>query len=564
MKKVLLSVAAIFAAMSLNAQEVCTFNVDNALELDSENGTALTAGTVLGQTESIVATIGADDTYKPQSATFTVNGTDITGGLQGATNPKDADGGVPATTLVAPASGAFLQFEAKADGFLYVMHKASSNKAYTVFEEGTPISYTYAAIGDEASLLGGVYSYTLPYEVENEQFVVKNSVEWAEQEYLKVANPDAYAANWKEETADDGTTKKTWDPAIKINGLGVLKFPVYKDCKYLVNANGSKITAIGFAFSTEDNVLIQSGDVVIYKGESAAEPVKKVYSVIGTLVGNWDVDTDMELVNGLYTATIDNVAAGSYEWKIRQDHAWTINWGDNGDGTGVQDGPNFKAEMPEGGSITITFDPATAAINAYVVGGAIEPAGEVVLYENDFTGITEFTGWSQFDDSQTDGKVEVDADGVAITVGVQTGQLWQPQVMIVPDGSFNLEEDGNYKVVITAKYPTDGTLQVNMGSWSANDQATFPITATGDFQTDEFDFEGWSVNAEGAHLLFQCGDFKGTTIVKSVKIIQIGGETAIKSVKAAKEDGAIYNLAGQKVNASYKGVVIKNGKKYIQ
>ena len=564
MKKVLLSVAAIFAAMSLNAQEVCTFNVDNALELDSENGTALTAGTVIGQTESIVATVGADDTYKPQSATFTVNGTDITGGLQGATNPKDADGGVPATTLVAPASGAFLQFEAKADGFLYVMHKASSNKAYTVFEEGTPISYTYAAIGDEASLLGGVYSYTLPYEVENEQFVVKNSVEWAEQEYLKVANPDAYAANWKEETADDGTTKKTWDPAIKINGLGVLKFPVYKDCKYLVNANGSKITAIGFAFSTEDNVLIQSGDVVIYKGESAAEPVKKVYSVIGTLVGNWDVDTDMELVNGLYTATIDNVAAGSYEWKIRQDHAWTINWGDNGDGTGVQDGPNFKAEMPEGGSITITFDPATAAINAYVVGGAIEPTGEVVLYENDFTGITEFTGWSQFDDSQTDGKVEVDADGVAITVGVQTGQLWQPQVMIVPDGSFNLEEDGNYKVVITAKYPTDGTLQVNMGSWSANDQATFPITATGDFQTDEFDFEGWSVNAEGAHLLFQCGDFKGTTIVKSVKIIQIGGETAIKSVKAAKEDGAIYNLAGQKVSASYKGVVIKNGKKYIQ
>ena len=190
--------------------------------------------------------------------------------------------------------------------------------------------------------------------------------------------------------------------------------------------------------------------------------------------------------------------------------------------------------------------------------------GETVLYENDFTGITEFTGWSQFDDSQTDGKVEVDADGVAITVGVQTGQLWQPQVMIVPDGSFNLEEDGNYKVVITAKYPTDGTLQVNMGSWSANDQATFPITATGDFQTDEFDFEGWSVNAEGAHLLFQCGDFKGTTIVKSVKIIQIGGETAIKSVKAAKEDGAIYNLAGQKVNATYKGVVIKNGKKYIQ
>jgi hypothetical protein len=41
--------------------------------------------------------------------------------------------------------------------------------------------------------------------------------------------------------------------------------------------------------------------------------------------------------------------------------------------------------------------------------------------------------------------------------------------------------------------------------------------------------------------------------------------TAIKSVKKANaENGAIYNLAGQKVNAAYKGVVIKDGKKYIQ
>jgi hypothetical protein len=29
------------------------------------------------------------------------------------------------------------------------------------------------------------------------------------------------------------------------------------------------------------------------------------------------------------------------------------------------------------------------------------------------------------------------------------------------------------------------------------------------------------------------------------------------------ESSAIYNLAGQKVDASYKGVVIKNGKKYV-
>ena len=43
-----------------------------------------------------------------------------------------------------------------------------------------------------------------------------------------------------------------------------------------------------------------------------------------------------------------------------------------------------------------------------------------------------------------------------------------------------------------------------------------------------------------------------------------GEATAIKGVKAAAENGAIYNIAGQKVAASYKGIVIKDGKKYIQ
>ncbi len=41
--------------------------------------------------------------------------------------------------------------------------------------------------------------------------------------------------------------------------------------------------------------------------------------------------------------------------------------------------------------------------------------------------------------------------------------------------------------------------------------------------------------------------------------------TAIKSIeKKADNNGVRYNLAGQKVGASYKGVVIKDGKKYIQ
>ena len=558
MKKVLLCAAAFMAAMTMNAQEICTFNADNVLGLDSENGTALTAETVIGTTDNIVATIGADDTYKPQSATFTVNGTDITGGLQGATNPRDADGGVPATTLVQPASGAFLQFEAKADGYLYVMHKASSNKAYTVFEETTPISYTYAAIGDASTLLGDVYSYTLPYEVENEQFVVKNSVEWAEQEYLKVANPDAYAANWKEETAEDGTTKKTWDPAIKVNGLGVIKFPVYKNCKYVVNANGSKITAIGFAFSTKDDVLIQSGDVVIFKGEGAAEPVQHVYSVIGTIVGNWDTDTDLvKGEGGIYTAAFENVAAGSYLFKVRQDHDWTVNWGSDF----KQDGPNCEVNVENDGStINITFKPATGEIAWEVVGGG-ETGGPAIVAEIDWTQRSEYLDLWYSDlatvtvEQGTGLIIDCAADG--------TGNYWEPQVPMIGHIA-EITEGGQYQVKFTAQSPVAGELRLDFCSWDgtgATHSKIFEVTT--EMQEYVIDFEDYPTECTDAMIFYQCGKLPGRHIIKNVQVIDLEAD-AIQSVKATKNDGAIYNLAGQKVNASYKGVVIKNGKKFLQ
>lgn len=46
---------------------------------------------------------------------------------------------------------------------------------------------------------------------------------------------------------------------------------------------------------------------------------------------------------------------------------------------------------------------------------------------------------------------------------------------------------------------------------------------------------------------------------------EVGTSTGISSVKAeAAQNGKSYNLAGQQVSGSYKGLVIKNGKKYVK
>lgn len=267
MKNLVVLAFAIFAAMNANAQEICSFNTNNELGLDSENGTFLSAGTIIGETKSIIATIGADCGAKPQHLVVNINGSEIYGGLQGDTNPKDEDGAVPSATLKAPITGWFLKFQAKADGWLYVIFKASSNKAYTVFEDGKAIGYNYAAIGDASTVLGEVYQFTLAgagrYNLLSEAGI--ENVEWAEQEFLKFADPMEY---------DSRSAGDSWN-AVKVNGIGVIWFKVYKGFEYILNANMSKITPGGFAFSTVENVEIVSDETTIIKAGSSITPFQK-------------------------------------------------------------------------------------------------------------------------------------------------------------------------------------------------------------------------------------------------------------------------------------------------
>ena len=55
-----------------------------------------------------------------------------------------------------------------------------------------------------------------------------------------------------------------------------------------------------------------------------------------------------------------------------------------------------------------------------------------------------------------------------------------------------------------------------------------------------------------------------TIIIKSVYLTKAGVAEGVNKVQLnVVDNNAIYNLAGQKVDASYKGIIIKSGKKYI-
>ena len=65
--------------------------------------------------------------------------------------------------------------------------------------------------------------------------------------------------------------------------------------------------------------------------------------------------------------------------------------------------------------------------------------------------------------------------------------------------------------------------------------------------------------------LFVNGHYNIVTAVNLIQTVK-DPSTGINNALVAPvaKNAPVYNLAGQQVNASYKGVVIQNGKKYVQ
>ena len=196
----------------------------------------------------------------------------------------------------------------------------------------------------------------------------------------------------------------------------------------------------------------------------------------------------------------------------------------------------------------------------------------VSLCKTNLEGLTEYNNWAQFSGSQGEYSffsIAVEPEGLAITNPRVQGEAWHAQVMVVPDGSFDLEEGHDYIVRLTVKVPSDGAYQLNMGSWTFNDVSLVSVKANDDFQIIDVEFPEYKGNVTGAHILFQVGLVKGTTVLKEVEVFEIvsDGSAAVNASKAAKASKAgdvMYNLAGQRVDASYKGIAIRNGQKVVK
>lgn len=117
------------------------------------------------------------------------------------------------------------------------------------------------------------------------------------------------------------------------------------------------------------------------------DPTQYVYSFIGTVNGNWDADTDLELISNsnnhlVYQAEV-TLAAG--EFKIRRDHDWTRSFGFGDmtiDGADVSDnGGNVMLAADYNGTATFEFDwNGSTEENVKLTFGALVPVDYVDGY----------------------------------------------------------------------------------------------------------------------------------------------------------------------------------------
>ena len=319
MKKFFFFAAALMvsAAAMATAEVYTPSQTDYPTEAEVKDGTAsrtaVDAGTVLYTGTAFDVKNAFATTYQRVGlnanayTTLTMNGSNIVvpdqWGIQGNDNPKDADGGNPALTNVAPSQGAVYQIDVKQDGVIYVFHKASSNKHYTVFEiygtEATSLGYDFAMITcpgtaeankGKVPFLAGILCkdiitdtlITYTPTVGDDGYVVSGGIVFPEIPLLREDVP-TYG-----KIADSTLVQK--NGAYARNGLGVIAFPVAANTSYYVNACGSKMSLAAIAFETE------AVTVKVTDGTNEIE----LYSSVHTAVENVEaVKVNKVIENGM-------------------------------------------------------------------------------------------------------------------------------------------------------------------------------------------------------------------------------------------------------------------------
>jgi len=198
---------------------------------------------------------------------------------------------------------------------------------------------------------------------------------------------------------------------------------------------------------------------------------------------------------------------------------------------------------------------------------AIGANAQAIAYEVDWTDTDQTLFWYSNDYAAV--TIEKGTGLIIDCSSPGTTNYWEPQVpMIQHMGTQDapIAEGGQYLVKFWFNSPVAGELRLDFGSWdgtAATLAKVFDIEAGDNYK--EIEFLDYPTECTDAFIFYQCGKLPGKHIVTKVEVWDLEADpTGIKDVKNKVQNNVRFNLAGQQVDANYKGAVIMNGKKFIQ
>ena len=536
MKKIFTLIATVFLAMSANAQEVGLFDYTEAYVDGQEITTAnakLTLGNDMKGWKVTATKVSADGALADFGKTLTVKTDDgdveqfsvVT--LTGQNNPKDqAESGKGSgvnysdgkTSGRLPQNGSYFIFHANKGGKVKIGIILNLDKAF------------YLVDATEAmTSIEGYIEVPLP-EANLHNYVMKND------------------AGKVVELADDNDGKGGKIVAEKVTGT--IEFDVVAGHDYYYFCSGSKLGSFGYIFTPSSSDTPVASEVDKYVAISA-EGLAPEFAVI---VGDGNVATNVVDNNSVVKVELPNItleAVASATPKDVTKDAIT-SWND------------VKWEKKNQGDISFDYILGTGvcytswAYEEIIRDG--EPTGEYrILIGNDDN------GWPNF--YVTDGSHGLPISGLYYKYtpkvnGTLKMGIWMNKgnrrLFVVPsdtkatidyqvEGYINGQngEDGKKKYLTNDEIRVLGTDPYVMG---AGNQPFWGYVIVGlEAGKDYYIF------SQNAQVGFQ--GFEFTT----------GGTDGIENVQVVKvQNNKIYNLQGQVVGDDYKGIVIKNGKKFLK
>ena len=180
-----------------------------------------------------------------------------------------------------------------------------------------------------------------------------------------------------------------------------------------------------------------------------------------------------------------------------------------------------------------------------------------------------FTRYSYTEEIAKDTYVDLGEIGFATGAGIEVGRAGSKMSAnsIRVDANNRIQLNCSNGVFKIKNLKAGDVVKIQIASANSEEARTFTITngdktsvtTTGDGTKTE---ETITVSADGDLVLQQSKAINIYAIAVNAAL-PTGIQETVAPVKVIN-NGAIYNLAGQKVNENYKGIVIKNGKKFIQ